>query len=473
MVQHKSLIQDLTSIVGKENISDSIYERIGYGHDSGGADLEASQIPLVVVKPTSTQAVAKMLQYANKQRIPVYIHGSGTAFKGSSRPKRPGSILLSTQGLKHFEMYEEDLYFEVGAGVNQLDLERALLEHGYFLPMNIGSKFSATIGGAVAINTIGHMVDICLGKIIDHVMGVEVVLPNGEIIETGTRSIRKPAGIDYTRFFAGTEGLFGVITRIRMRLLPDFKKANVVGFFPEITDIAHAFMKIYRQKLPPPLYGEYLDAEACVAPFKLRGLGKPQGNMALAVTTGYTQEEADRRAHEIVKVFQTERAVDAHVVTSWHERESYWEARDNILNILQTGEGKEKLYNSGGLEAAVPLSHLADALQYIKIDHSYGVLHEAKILMYGHIGTCDLHALWVTPENWPPAKTMQCGKEALLLEKELNLKWGCASGEVGQTAWRIPFLRERYGEAAYSMLVNIKKAIDPNNILNPGNLEGE
>ncbi len=79
------------------------------------------------------------------------------------------------------------------------------------LPMTIGSKFSSTIGGAVSINTIGHMVDICVGKIIDYVMGVEVVLSNGEIIETGTRSIRRPAGLDQTRFFVGAEGHFGVI----------------------------------------------------------------------------------------------------------------------------------------------------------------------------------------------------------------------------------------------------------------------
>jgi FAD/FMN-containing dehydrogenase len=80
--------------------------------------------------------------------------------------------------------------------------------------------------------------------------------------------------------------------------------------------------------------------------------------------------------------------------------------------------------------------------------------------------------LWAAPGSWPPEKRADCRREALLLENEVNLKWGCASGEVGQTADRIRFLRERYGEAAYSMLMNIKKAIDPNGILNPGNLEG-
>ena len=473
MGKQRHLVQDLKRLIGKEYVSDKIFERIAYGHDSGGADLEAEKIPAAVVKPATSKAVAKVVTYANENKIPIYIHGAGTAFKGSSRPKRSNSILLSTQAITGFEMHEEDLYFEVGAGMNQLELERTLLKHDFFLPMNVGSKFSATIGGAVAINTIGHMVDICLGKIIDHVMGLKVVLPNGEIIETGTRSIRRPAGIDYTRFFAGTEGLFGIITRVRMRLIPDFKRANVVGFFSEVSHIARAFMRLYREKLPPPLYGEFLDRSGCVAPFRMRGMGEPPGHMALAVTIGYTQDEADRKAREIVRVFLALGAIEAHVIASTEEKEGYWQARDNILNILQTAEGEEKVYNSGGIEASVPLSRLDEVLQFIRKGHAYNALHDAHLLMYGHIGTCDVHGIWTTNASWPPEKRKQVGTEALLLEKEINLKWGCASGEVGQTAARIPFLRERYGEAAYAMLLKVKKAIDPNNILNPGNLEGE
>ena len=473
MSNDKGLISDLASIVGKENASDNIYERLSYGQDGIAADLEPDKIPAAVVRPSSAQEVSKIVKYASERKIPIYTHGSGTAFKGSARPKRPGNIILSTERLKSFEMHEEDMYFEVGAGVIQYDLEKMLLQHGYMLPMNIGIKYSATIGGAVAINTIGHMVDICLGKIIDYVMGVEAVLPNGEIIETGTRSIRRPAGIDYTRFFAGTEGLFGIITKIRMRLLPQFKKTFIVGFFKELTDIARAFQRVHREKLPPPLYGELLDKEAAIAPFKLRGLGEPKGHMALSITIGHTQEEADRQAKEIIRVFKAEKAIEARIVTSPEEQENYWASRDNILNIVQTGEGEEKLVTAGAVEAAVPLSHLPEFIDYVRSGHKHSVLYEAKLFIYGHVGTSDLHALWVVPASWPPDKRMQAIKAGTSVEGEINLKWGCASGEVGQTAARIPFLKERYGQAAYSMLTNVKQAIDPNNILNPGNLEGE
>lgn len=473
MGEDERLIADLMSIVNKENLSADIYERIAYGQDGIQPDLEPNEIPAVVVKPSSAEDVSKVVKYANQQKTPIYIHGAGTAFKGSSRPKRPGSILLSTEGLTTIELHEEDMYFEAGAGTNQYELEKLLLSRGYMLPMNVGSKYSATIGGAVSINTIGHMVDICLGKIIDHVMGLEVVLPNGEIIETGTRSMRRPAGIDYTRFFAGMEGVFGIITKVRMRLIPNYKKAYLVGFFPELTDIARAFMKLYREKLPPPLYGELLEKKACIAPFRLRGLGEPKGHMGLAITIGHTQEDADKQAENVVSIFKAENAIEARVVKSPKEQEDYWAARDNILNILQTPEGEEKLLPMGALETSVPLSHLADVIDYFRTGHTYSTLHEAKLFIYGHVGTCDLHGLWCTPASWPLEKRLQCRNEALQLEKEVNLMWGCASGEVGQTAMRIGFLRERWGEAAYAMLMDIKKAIDSNNILNPGNLEGD
>jgi glycolate oxidase len=460
-------------MVSEECVSDNMYERIGYGQDGIQPDLEPEKIPAVVVKPTTVEEVSKVVKYANKHNTPIYIHGAGTAFKGSSKPKRENSILLSTQGLTSIEMHEEDMYFEAGAGMNQYELEKYLLSRGYMLPMNVGSKYAGTLGGAVAINTIGHMVDICLGKLIDYVMGVEVVLPNGEVIETGTRSIRRPAGIDYTRFFAGTEGVFGIITKVRLRLLPSLERAYVVGFFPELTDISRAFMRLYKEKLPPPLYGELLDKQACIAPFRLRGLGEPKGDMGLAITIGHTQEDANQQAEKIVEVFKAEKAVEARVVTSPKEQEDYWAARDNILNIVQTREGEEKLLAMGAVETSVPLSHLADVIDYFKTGHNYAVLREAKLFVYGHVGTCDLHGLWCTPASWPLEKRLQCGKEALLLENEVNLMWGCASGEIGQTAMRIDFLRERWGEAAYSMLMDVKKAIDPNNILNPGNLEGE
>jgi glycolate oxidase len=472
-MKEEKIVRDLASLVGEKYVSGSIFERLSYGQDAAQPDLDPQKIPLAVVKPLTTEGVSKVIRYANERKIPVYIHGAATAFKGSPKPKRAGSILLSTQGLTTIEPHEEDMYYELGAGVNLYQLEKLFASRGYMLPMTIGSKFSSTIGGAVSINTIGHMVDICVGKIIDYVMGVEAVLPTGDIIETGTRSIRRPAGLDQTRFFVGSEGLFGVITRIRLRVLPAPKRAYVVGFFQELTDIARAFQRYYAEKLPPPLYGEFIDQVAAKAPFELRGLGEPKGHMGLAINVAHTQEEADRLGKETVRIFKSEGALDAFLATTTELQKNYWEARDNILNILQATEGDQRVVMVGSVESAVPLSHLGDAVQYLQSGHNYDALKKAKLFIYGHVGTCDLHGMWVAPVSMPLEERAKTGKQAVQLESDINLMWGCASGEIGQTASRIPFFKKRYGPAAHGMLMDMKRAVDPNNILNPGNLEGE
>ena len=141
MIDQQSLVKDLSSLIGKENVSGNIFERLAYAQDAAQPDVEPAKIPLAVAKPQSAQGVSEVLKYAGGHKIPVYIHGAGTAFKGSPRPKRPGSILLSTQGLTAIEPHEEDMYYELGAGVNLYELENFLLSRGYMLPMTIGSKF--------------------------------------------------------------------------------------------------------------------------------------------------------------------------------------------------------------------------------------------------------------------------------------------------------------------------------------------
>ena len=474
MAAKLDVVSDLQKLIGKQYVSGNVFERVAYGQDAIAPDLPVENIPIAVTKPNSSEDISKIFRYANTNKIPIYIHGSGTSFKGAPRPKRSESIIVDTSNLDLLEINENDYYFEVGAGINQYDLEVFLEKKGFLLPMNVGSKHGSTIGGAVSVNTIGHMVDSCIGKIIDYVMGVEVVLPNGNIIETGTKSIRRPAGIDLTRFFVGSEGLFGLITKMRIRLVPMPKKAYVAGFFSKPEEIAHAFMKIYKDGLPAPLYGELLGQNTAAAAFKERGLGEPPGDLAIATTIAFSQDEANRQANEIVKVFQDQNAIKAYVVESREEQVALWDARDFITNRLQKQEGQPRKLRAGGFEVGVPLSRLADFFTYIKSGPpGYPALSENEVMFYGHVGASGPHVSWTVPEDTPPEKRIQSIKEARRLEKEFTVKWDGIGGEVGQTASRISAWREKYGKDAYGLLSLLKASVDPNNILNPGNLEGE
>ena len=127
------------------------------------------------------------------------------------------------------------------------------------------------------------------------------------------------------------------------------------------------------------------------------------------------------------------------------------------MNILQADGDEERMVRVGSLEATVPLSHVAETIDYLESGHKYSTLHEAKPYIYGHVGTCDLHGMWVAPSDWPLEKRKQGVKETNLLESEINLKWGCASGEIGHTAARIPFLKKRYGRPPFPPYLVLKR----------------
>ena len=210
----KKLFNAMKKIVGKEHVFTDKTTSLVYAKDVMPWDVEEHNIPYAVVRPAHTQEVSKILKYANEKIIPVHIHGSGTSLVGLARPKTKG-IVLDTARMKGIKVYPERGYYEVGPGVHVAKARKALDPYNALLPIFPGSELVATVGGAIAVNTSAHGVDAALGKPGDYVLGLEAVLPNGDIIKTGTESMRKPAGIEPTKFLVGSEGLLCVLTSIR------------------------------------------------------------------------------------------------------------------------------------------------------------------------------------------------------------------------------------------------------------------
>ena len=140
-----------------------------------------------------------------------------------------------------------------------------------------GSELIATIGGSISVNTSAHAVDATICKPGDYVLGMEVVLPTGEILNTGTESTRKPAGIEATKFLVGSEGLLCVITKIRMRLIPLPHTQNIVAYYKRSEDIIDTVMAMYKKAVPTPMFFEYLDEKSSKVGFEAVGLEAPAG----------------------------------------------------------------------------------------------------------------------------------------------------------------------------------------------------
>jgi glycolate oxidase len=461
------LTKDLGKIVGKDHVRTDKPTSVVYAKDVMPWDLEEKNIPYAVVRPLNSKEISKILKYANEKLIPVHIHGSGTSLVGLARPKTKG-IVLDTARMKKITVYPERGYFEVEPGLHVAQVRKELAKYNAMLPVFPGSELVATIGGTVAVNTSAHAVDAALGKPGDFVLGFEVVLPKGEIIQTGTESTRRPAGIDPTKFFIGSEGLLGVLTLVRMRLIPLPYFEHIVAYYNTTEDILDTVMEMYKKGIHPPLFFEYLDERASKIGFEAVGLKEPIGAVAMMRVHSWSKAGSDEKAQNFLKFLKTGNPIEARVVKDIEEWNSIWSSRAEAGNYLY------RLGTTFGSEISPRVDKLKDAFQEAKsIVVNLESYKNTEFISIGHIGAPTIHAY-----AFIPTKDISNDiKKAITLEvrektEDLNIKYGGCGGEWGLTAQRVSFLKKKYEPELYELLVKIKKALDPNDILNRGNLQG-
>lgn len=457
----------METIVSREYVSGNIYERIKNAIDPFPYEIQKDQIPYVTVMPANAEQVAEIAKYANTKMIPLFIKGSGTNLAGASRPHEPG-IVLSTHRLNKIEFLEEYGFFECGPGCTCANVAQEVEKRGYFLPMAPGSRLIASMGGLVSNNTSGHIIDTSIGKPGDYVYGLEAVLPTGEIIETGTMGLRRPAGTDLTKFFVGGDGLLGVITKIRMRLLPSPQRAYGVVVFEDVAAMARGVQRVYMEKRPAPLLMEFLDHKTAKVGYKIKGLEPPAGAVIFYVATGNTKEEATGKARLILESFIAEKPQSADIIEDMELWNKLWSAREVIGSYLMQ-EGQQ--WSSA--EVVSNLKDLPQCMEDVKhFNEGLPVLGQLDLFIFGHIGGLTFHPGVLIPREWDNEKKRQAINERFQRETELNLKYRTCGGEWGQFSKRTNFWRQRYGETSYELVRKMKAVFDPNNILNPGILEG-
>ena len=463
----KRLGRDLAALVGEENAFTDRPTAMAYAKDTMPWDVEAHHVPYAVVRPANSREVSAVLKYANQRSIPVHTHGSGTSLVGLGRPKT-NAIVLDTGRMQKLEIFPERGYFEVEAGMHIGKLRKALAPYKALLPIFPGSEPVATIGGSVAVNTSAHAVDASLCKPGDYVLGLEVVLADGQILNTGTESTRKPAGIEATKFLVGSEGLLCVITRIRMRLIPQPQMANIVAYFSSTEQILDTVMAMYREGVPTPLFFEYLDEKSAPVGFSAVGLAPPQGAVAMMSMHSATVAGCEARAQVFLDFLKRQNPLEAEIVADAARWGKIWSSRAEAGNYVY------RLGSTFGSEITPRVDRLreafAEAKQIILNLDSY---KGNEFYSFGHIGAPTIHAYAFIPSKDIPNAV----KKAVTLEvrektEALNIKYGGCGGEWGLTAQRAGFLGKKYGPAYTAFLAGLKKTFDPNNILNRGNLEG-
>lgn len=466
-VNVSKLTKDLSKIVGKDHVRADKPTSVVYAKDVMPWDLEDKNIPYAVVRPLNSQEVSRILKYANEKLVPVHIHGSGTSLVGLARPKTKG-IVLDTARMKKITVYPERAYFEAGPGVHLAPLRKELARYNAMLPVFPGSELVATIGGAVAVNTSAHGVDAALGKPGDFVLGLEVVLPTGEVIQTGTESTRRPAGIDPTKFFIGSEGLLGVLTLVRMRLVPLPYFEHLVASYNTTEDVLDTVMAMYKKGIHPPLFFEYLDERAAKIGFEAVGLEEPIGAVAMMRVHSWSKVGSKERAQKFLEFLKEGNPIEAKIIKDTNEWNKIWSSRAEAGNYMY------RLGMTFGSEISPRVDKLKDAFQEAKaIVANLESYKNPEFISFGHIGAPTIHAYAFIPtkdisNDIKKAVTVEMREKT----EDLNIKYGGCGGEWGLTAQRVSFLKKKYEETLYETLVKMKKAVDPNDILNRGNLQG-
>lgn len=465
------IISSLKTIVGSKYVFDQPFRLVGYHLPSSsypladpktGRPLGPGDLSRVLVRPADAQEISRILKLANEVGFKVRIRGGGTNVIDII-PK-PNEVILDVSRLKWIKIQPEDYYVEIGPAVTPLSLRQALWPAGFEWLNFPGSYRASHIGGGISVNTSGHGVDALVNKPGDWVLGLEAVLPTGEIIQTGSKAMRKPAGPDLTRLFVGGEGLFGVITGIRLRLRPKLPETKMgIAIFKTVHDAARAVQEIFWQRAPYPVWLELLDERFTAMGFKEAGLSDPQGACLQIVTDGAMPGEANWKLESILDACRRVSPKQARAIDNEAERSALVKARELPMKVLR------KVYLGPPIDP--PLSRLPNVIKAIYALHKRITTvdpSDVDLMVFGHVGGITIHAAASVPRSVDAATHWKLVKEWLeLVIREISLKYECGWGEQGMFPAHMSWFRGHYGEKTFELLKGMKAVFDPNNVLNP------
>jgi glycolate oxidase len=452
----REVSEKLISIVTKENFADSKTECLVYSYD---ATPNFQSMPDAVVSPRNKEEVAKIVKLCNEYKIPIVPRGSGTNLCAGTCPTEGGIVLLFKHMNQILEIDEENLTITVQPGVITLDMIHAIEEKGLFYPPDPSSMKISTIGGNINENS-GGLRGLKYGVTRDYVMGLEAVLPNGDIIRTGGKLAKDVAGYDLTRLLVGSEGTLGVITEATLKLIPmpETRKTMLVHY-QDLSAAAKSVSKIIANKIIPTTL-EFLDQPTLKVVEDFAQIGLPTDVEAvLLIEQDGPAEVVERDMKKIAEVCKQEQAVSIQIAATEEEADALRTARRSALSAVA------RLKPTTILEdATVPRSEIAHMVKAInEITEKY----QLTICTFGHAGDGNLHPTCATDVR--NHEEMERVEQAFseIFEKAIELG-GTITGEHGVGAMKAPYLEWKLKKEGIAAMKAIKVAFDPNNIMNPG-----
>ncbi|HEV2766005.1 MAG TPA: FAD-linked oxidase C-terminal domain-containing protein [Pyrinomonadaceae bacterium] len=451
------VLERLREIVGAENVLVDEEKVEPYAQDA----VKEKFPPEAVLLPRTAEEVSRILRLANERRFPVTARGGGVGYTGGAVPLEGGVVIGTDRMNRIKEINPGDLLVVTEPGVTTYALQQAVEELGLFYPPDPASYKSSYIGGNIAENA-GGIRSAKYGVTKHYVLGLEVVLPTGEIMRAGGRTSKNVVGFDLTGLMCGSEGMLGIITEATLRLLPLPEATRTVrATFRTMTE-ACACVPAFTRARVVPVAAEVLDRNAirAVESEFAFGFGEEAGALLLVAVDGQA-DEVERASRVIEEVVKRGGAYDVVRSDSRETEDRLWDVRRALSPAIKKF-GTLK-FNE---DVVVPRSRVPELIERVT---EIGRRHETFVVNFGHLGDGNIHVNFMCDREDAAAvaRARRAVKETFAVAVSLG---GTISGEHGIGYVKAPYLSMALGEPTIELMRRIKHALDPNGILNPGKM---
>ncbi len=452
------IIAELARALGAERVLTRAEDLAVYAYDGTPV---LRQNPACIVFPRTTAEVAACVAAARGHRTPIVTRGSGTGLSGGSVPVAGCIVLCLTEMNRIGEVDARNLTIEAEAGAITQAIDEAAGRCGLFYPPDPGSRKISTIGGNVAENS-GGLRGLKYGVTRDYVLGLEAVLASGDVVWLGSKCVKDVAGYNLRDLFIGSEGTLGIVTRVLLKLLPaPAARRTLLASFASMEAAGATVSDIIAAKITPCTL-EFLDQTTvrCVEEFAHVGLPVDAAAVLLMETDGHPAAVAEE-AEAMARIAAARGAIEVRAAADDAEATRLLTARRSAFSALARVRPTTILE-----DVTVPRSELAAMVGFIA---ACAARHNLQIGTFGHMGDGNLHPTFLTDER--DADEMHRVELALaeIVERTLAVG-GTITGEHGVGLAKKPFLRKQLGDNSYELLRLVKRALDPEGLLNPGKI---
>ena len=453
----------LRGICGDERVT--AREDIGddFCHDELGG---AFRRPDARVRVTSTAEISAVMKYAWDHDLPVTVRGSGTGLVGGAVPLEGGILLDTSLMTRILELDERNMTLTLEPGVLLMDVAKYAEEHGFLYPPDPGEK-TATIGGNISTNA-GGMRAVKYGVTRDYVRALEVVLPNGDVVELGGKIVKNSSGYALKDLVVGSEGTLCIVAKATLRLLPLPKfKISLLVPFPDLEAAIRTVPEVIRSSSVPTAV-EFMEREVILAAeqFQARKFPDSSADAYLLLTfDGASQQEIDLAYEAAAKTCLAAGALDVFISDTQERNESIWSARGAFLEAI-----KASTTEMDECDVVVPRSRVAE---FVLFSREVQLRRNVRIRSFGHAGDGNLHIYVLRDalgdDEWKATLGAAFG-DLYAKARELG---GQVSGEHGIGFAKKPFLAESLAPEVRALMRGVKAVFDPKGILNPHKVVSE